>query len=670
MEKYLLKNKNVILLALIFLLEFALFRTCVQREILGSCPRNIDQAVFMRMTYHMYENVVSGNYKEVLQEIAPGLGQGAFPVIGLIFLFLFGKSRLSLLLVNFVLFVLAQGIGFHYVKKMSGSYKIGWSYLGLFLMIQSPFLEAGGIFDYRMDFSAFCLYTCWMATFIAAHYLEDKKTYYLSAVFCGLVLMFRSNTLAYLGIAFALFECVFVFVLKQEKLKNEAIKLIKYIGITIVSGGWYILVQSQALIQYYLTAHVTSDEPEIRMVEQGITNFKEYILFYPQSLVNTHLGKTLFYILLFIIVVSIIGHFIYPSKNKIGKNGWSSLAAGACGFIAPFIVLTIDISKSAVVICTVAGTAVVITLLLFVIFIHRNSQYKRILCALAVLILGLGLWNYVVNTTKTLAGYEQDIQEEMLAINDCMREYLVDNDLSNVKLSFDRISDAITADVLTVLTYEQDNLYVDVGNAWGGYFIYYDYTKEEVEEILKETDLMVISKDGYAAGSYYPADESFSKYHDYMLEYCYDNLIQLGEFTLNGDVLMVFGKGQVKVASSWNDWMSDEGNWIIFNKQDERQNKIVIEGSLGGGFSSPEEFQPNVSWKGENIPCELSVNGDRYVITIDISDLTMGSYKMELSFNNSFIPAELGLNDDTRKLVVMCPDESMIEFGSDRVARK
>ena len=124
---------------------------------------------------------------------------------------------------------------------------------------------------------------------------------------------------------------------------------------------------------------------------------------------------------------------------------------------------------------------------------------------------------------------------------------------------------------------------------------------------------------------------------------------------------MVFGKGQVKVASSWNDWMSDEGNWIIFNKQDERQNKIVIEGSLGGGFSSPEEFQPNVSWKGENIPCELSVNGDRYVITIDISDLTMGSYKMELSFNNSFIPAELGLNDDTRKLVVMCPDESMIE---------
>lgn len=125
--------------------------------------------------------------------------------------------------------------------------------------------------------------------------------------------------------------------------------------------------------------------------------------------------------------------------------------------------------------------------------------------------------------------------------------------------------------------------------------------------------------------------------------------------------MIVFGKGQVKVASSWDDWMSNEGNWIIFNKQDERQNKIVIEGSLGGGFSSSEEFQPNVNWEEENIPCELSVNGDRYVITIDISALATGSYKMELSFNNSFIPVELGLNDDTRKLVVMCPDKSVIE---------
>ena len=663
MEKYLSRYKNVILLVVIFLLEFALFRTCIQREILGSCPRNIDQAVFMRMTYHMYENIVSGNYREVLQEISTGLGQGAFPIFGLIFLFLFGKSRLSLLLVNFVLFVLAQMVGFHYVKRMSGSNKIGWIYLGLFLMIQSPFFEAGGIFDYRMDFSAFCLYTCWMVTFIAAHYLEDKRTYYLSALFCGLVLMFRSNTLAYLGIAFVLFECVFVFVLKREKLKNELVKLIKYIGITIVSGGWYILVQSRALIQYYLTAHVTSEEPEIRMVEQGISNFKDFLMFYPRTLVNIHLGKTLFYILMFIVIVSLVCYFLNKKRKELKWKGneWASLTAGVCGFVAPIIVLTIDISKSSVVICTVAGGAVILALMFFIITYNKKAMWGRLLSVFIVVFVSFGVGNYIDNTTRHLTGYEEDVQEEMLAINNSIREYIVENELSTAKLLVDRICDAITTDVISVLTYEQDDLYVGMGYAWNTINTYQDYSKEEVDVALSEADIMVLSKEGYATSSYYPTDASFDKYRDYMLEYAYNNLTKLGEFSLDGDTLIVFGKGQVKVTSAWDDWMSDEGNWIIFNKQDERQNTIIIEGNLGGGFTSSEEFQPSVDWKGENIPCELKVDNNKYIITIDISTLNNGSYKMELRFNNSFVPAELGINEDTRKLVVMCPDMAEIQ---------
>ena len=82
---------------------------------------------------------------------------------------------------------------------------------------------------------------------------------------------------------------------------------------------------------------------------------------------------------------------------------------------------------------------------------------------------------------------------------------------------------------------------------------------------------------------------------------------------------------------------------------------------MGGGFTSSEEFQPSVDWKGENIPCELKVDNNKYIITIDNSTLNNGSYKMELRFNNSFVPAELGINEDTRKLVVMCPDMAEIQ---------
>ena len=657
--KFCLKYKNSIILSFILLLEFALFRTCVQRDIIGSCPRNIDQAVFMRMTYHMYENIVSGNWGEVLHEISTGLGQGAFPVFGLIFLFIFGKSRLSLLLVNFTLFVLVQGVGYHYVKKMSNSNTLGYVFLGLFLMIQSPYFEAGGLFDYRMDFSAFCLYTCWMVTFVAAHYINDKKTYYLSAAFCGMTLMFRSNTLAYLGIAFFLFECIYLFVLKQENLKEELVKLIKYACIIVVFGGWYIVAQSKALLQYYLTAHVTSDEPQIRMLEQGIKNTSDYLLFYPKSLVNTHLGKMLSGVLAILILISLILYLVNKKKKdlKIDKNEKTAFVAGMCGFVSPFIVLTIDISKSAVVICTVAGVSVIISLFFVIILVNKNLLAKFVPYICAGVFICLGLFNYIDNTTQTLVGYSQKTQNEMIDINQCMEEYLVENDLKSAKLLVDRICDAITTDVITVLTYEMDNVYVDMGYAWNTINTYQDYSSEEVDAALSEADLMVLSKSVYTTNSYYPTDASFDRYREYMLEYAYNHLIELGEYNLGGDILIVFGKGQAKVSSTWSDWMSDRGNSVTFCKQNEKQKEIVIEGNLGGGFNSVEEFQPIVLLDGLEIPSIVTVSDGRYTITIDISALAVASYKLELTFNNAFIPSELGINEDNRRLVVMSPNK-------------
>lgn len=663
MSKYIKTNKNIIFLVLVFLLEFALFRTCVQREIIGSCPRNIDQAVFMRITYHMYENIVAGNWKEVLYEITTGLGQGAFPIFGVVYLFLFGKSRFSLLLVNFTLFIFAQIVGYWSVKKISNSNKLGWMFIGLFLMIQSPFFEAGGVFDYRMDFSAFCLYTCWIVTFIAAHYSKDKKMYYLSAVFCGMVLMFRSNTLAYLGIAFLLFECIFVFILKQETFVLELIKLIKYGCVVILSGGWYILAQAKSLYQYYLVAHVTSAEPEVRMIEQGITNARDYLLFYPRSLVNTHLGKVLFYTLLILVVISLLVYIMNKKKKQltVEKNEWTALVAGICGIVAPFIVLTIDVSKSAVVICTVSGAAVTLVLFVAIITYNKNLWGRHVPYILTIICVCMGIGNYVDNTTKTHVGYDKGVQKEMLAINQSMKEYLVENELDTAKLLVDRICDAITTDVIAVLTYEDADLFVDMGYAWNTINTYYEYTDDEVEMALSEADLMVLSKDVYVKNSYYPSDASFDKYREKMLEYAYNNLVELGEFSLGGDILVVFGKGQAKVSSAWTDWMSDEGNWISFNKVNDKQEKIIIEGNLGGGFNAAQEIMPIVALDGINIPCTVEVMDNRYFIDVDISELEIASYKGELKFNNSFVPSELGINEDTRRLVIMKPDKVVIQ---------
>lgn len=612
----------------------------------------------MRMTYHMYENTVQGNYKAVFNEIQSGLGQGAFPIFGLIYLFLFGKSRLSLLSVNFTLFALVQAVGFYSIKKISGNNKLGYAFIGLFLMIKSPFFEAGGLFDYRMDFSAFCLYTCWTTTFMAAHYLKNKRMYYLSAIFCGLVLMFRSNTLAYIGIAFLLFECTYVFILKEQKLKNEIMSLIKYAGVVIISGGWYILLESKALYNYYMTAHVTSEEPRIRMIEQGIDSLKSYLLFYPKSLYQHHLGKLLSYVLIFLIILTLLSIVINRKKEKIKieKNECSAFLACIYGFLAPFIVLTIDISKSAVVICTAAGTAVILVIFFIIITYNRKFWKNKILYAIAGIAILLGLFNYIDNTTKIHTGYERETQKEMLAINECMEEYLIDNNLQNANLLVDRICDALTTDVLTVLTYENYGRYVDMGYAWNVMNTYHNYTEEEVNSALEKADLMVLSKELYLGNSVYPINSSYDKYREFMLQYAERNLYKLGEFMLNGEEVLVFGKAQARVISTWSEWMGTEKNWLIFNKPNNRGKIIILEGNLGGGLNNESEILPVIEYNGQKIPCNTAIDNERYRITVDITDLEPDLYNLEIKFENCFVPAELGVNEDTRSLVIMSPD--------------
>lgn len=653
------KHKNLIILSILFLLEFALFRTCVQREIIGSCPRNFDQTTYMHITYHMYENIVQGNYQAALADIQDELGLGAFPIFGLINLFLFGKSRLSLLFVNFTLYILAQVIGFYSIKKISGNNALGYIFIGLFLLIKSPYFYAGGLYDYRLDFSALCLYTCWMATFMAAHYLKNKRMYYISAVFCGLMLMFRSNTLAYIGIAFLFFEFIYVILIKGTKLKNEVINLMKYGCIAILSGGWYILFHVKKLFGYYIVGHVTSDEPRIRMIAQGIDSIKSYLLYYPGNFYEQHLGKLLSYILIFLIILAIILYFINKKKEKwkIEKNEAAALSACICGFIAPFIVLTIDVSKSPVVIGIVTGTAIIFAILSIVVVCNKSLWTNRLVyIAGAIGILLVGGVNYIGSTAKVQTGYERNVQDEMLAINKCMEEYLIDNNLKIAYLMTDRICDAINADTIAVLTYENYDRYVDIGSSWGKLDVLSDYTNDEVNDALSQTDLLVMSERDYQADSIYPVDSTYDKYRTIMLQYAYDNLYKLGEFTLNGDILLVFGRAQAVVAPKWSDWMGTEQNWLTFNKRNDKQNLILLEGNLGGGLDSVEKVLPVIEYEGMEIPCDVEVENERYKIMVDISNLDVGSYRLEIQFKNCFVPKELGINEDTRGLVIMTPD--------------
>jgi len=63
--------------------------------------------------------------------------------------------------------------------------------------------------------------------------------------------------------------------------------------------------------------------------------------------------------------------------------------------------------------------------------------------------------------------------------------------------------------------------------------------------------------------------------------------------------------------------------------------------------------------KEQSLPSRFSVSGDRYELSFQVPTEHLprdGQVAVEITFDTFFVPRELGLNEDCRKLVLFTPD--------------
>ena len=548
MRKILIKYESInVIISFLFIivLEFCFFRTYAYREVIGNIPRNADQLSYMTVSYSLYENLILRDWHKIVTIIRSRCLTGGIPIIGVINLFVFGRGYFSFLLMNFFAYSLVQIIGGISVYTITEKKRYIYIFIGLFLALMSPFYWAGDLLDFRQDFIAFCLYTCWVTLYVVYLYNNSKRFFYLSAWFGGVLVFCRMLSIVYICIVLLLINLYYVFIYKKVSFRKQIINMFCYAFVMILCGGWFLIIRLKNFFYYYVNLHAKDLEPDIRAKEQKIYDLGDNISFYPKSLIVDHLGIYIsiiaVVILLFVVVVYICNRKKYMANQRV------CVLFSCLTIITPIVILTLDVSKSSVVVNIVSGCVVwLLTLLIFF-----SLDYKKNLVFGLVIICSLiGAYSYISNSISQHRGYSAQEQKTLIKINSEIAEYIIEENLKEPHILVDHLFDSIKNESVTYWLAEKykKNIYVynaiqTMNPSLDGLNIQSEvartFSEEEIQESLLCADIVVISPEGYE-DSLYVTDQQFDNYREMMWDYVNDNMKLLLEERINGTDISVF----------------------------------------------------------------------------------------------------------------------------------
>ncbi len=148
----------------LIVLQVLLFSSFYLREVAWYPPDNFDQASYLIETYQLQERIFTHGLGQIWKYLwsrdhAAGV---LFPIEGALAGIIIGGPRLPQLGVLFLGFCGLQIAAFSVARGIWQRRAYGYIALGLILSETTLwFWEGGGLFDFRMDFLAYCLYGIW-----------------------------------------------------------------------------------------------------------------------------------------------------------------------------------------------------------------------------------------------------------------------------------------------------------------------------------------------------------------------------------------------------------------------------------------------------------------------------------------------------------------------------
>jgi hypothetical protein len=630
----------------LLLLEFLFFRGYAEREVVWAYPNNHDQAAYLFHTYDLYTDHLSNGVGAWIRYLKTPSPHGIlFPVQGLFLRLLFGATRMACLGVNFICFVVLQAFLLHTVRWLTQNVWLGFVGVGLLLSQVSAFFWAGGLFDYRIDFSAYCLYGIWILVVLRSEVFSNTMWTVIAALVAAWLMLTRFVTVPYVIGATLLTAllisltplCTFLNARERRAILRRITGAGLFLAIAAAITAPFLYLARHVIWEYYGGRHL-GPEKYIIDSELQITDFVARLSLYPNSIWYDHLGSLFVALSLALLCIAYIFRRV-SSNNPADGSSHSDSSSRIPAFlfvvttiVTPLIVLTMNPTKSRVV-GDIVGVPVALITLLAVLRIVGGANlcaYRTFLSSgacvtLAAISMAVGVWNYLSHLTSHGPFHNRRVEvAHLMTAYDSIGQYVERAGLNRKpSISFNMINDAMFAKAISAVQFERRRALIHMETLLGHSILAVD--RGAVFKRLEQTDILFLGDTSkrFGLNEHYPFNNTVTPLSGEIEQWARRELVSLVSFpSVEGRGYSLYVRPAMRISGlTRGNYIPAEGFWLTGDSRVILQRPIcIVEGALDKTKKTVASLTADLYQNNtfpSPVPVDLEQDGDKFRITLD-----------------------------------------------------
>src|SRR5882724_4527179 len=545
---------HTVLLIALFAVEAMIFYVHVARDIAPFYPSNFDQLSYYIATYDLISAFHARGPSVLVEELLqPNSATGTtFVLQGALLSLIGGENRTAILTVNLVYLLALQFVFFAVIRTRTGRTDLAWIAMAFLLSLSTLFNGAGGIYDYRIDFSAFCLYGIWTCLLVwSGSFLRTSRA--LVVVTVGILLVYsRFFTIIYVsGVLGTLLAINTYRIWRNPSPYRTAVAarrirniLLSSTIIAIICGA-RLFLSGAAIYNYYVVGHVLGEEKFIRAHELGIYTVAGHLFYYPKSIIEKHVG-----LLTLLMAGALAGWSLWSDRVTTSelftrpRRFRQEFITLGLAILIPVAVLTINVSKSPVV-GGIVAIPIVLAMVLFGAAVWprggRPKQTPPWARMLPALVMAIALIAFVSKGLSSKHLPARADLERITILNKTIASYAADDNLTRLTMSSDRVVDYQNAATPKLFSIELLHRNLDIDPRFG-HSVYgiFATPREDALRLFADSDVIVLT-DAVTDRSYpYPMNTKIKEYWDELWQWTNQNRVLLFSTEIYGIPYRVF----------------------------------------------------------------------------------------------------------------------------------